>query len=235
MKWGGAEEKSGVAPERKRNGEVPKRNLRISLNIAAGGTGFLRHSSRIEHKFGRNSVLCELKANRGTPVDMRTIDIFVSSPADVQKESAVAEQLIRSVAAEFNLPIKVSYSNPLRESKEEDEISVEREDFGDGSTLVLGPCFWEYPDLEEDDFLEQIPNTGQYDLVICILWSRLGPALVQKCVTPDGSRPRSGTEYEVAWVLDQSKLTPGFPGLHVYRNRTTPAAPLEPKEKRENL
>ena len=33
----------------KKNGEVPKRNLRISLNIAAGGTGFLRHSSRIEH------------------------------------------------------------------------------------------------------------------------------------------------------------------------------------------
>jgi len=54
-------------------------------------------------------------------------------------------------------------------------------------------------------------------------------------VMPDGSPPRSGTEYEVAWVLDQSKRTPGFPGLHVYRNRTTPAAPLEPKEKRENL
>src|SRR3981081_3634686 len=172
---------------------------------------------------------------RGTPVDMRTIDIFVSSPADVQTERAVAEQLIRSVAAEFNLPIKVSYSNPLRASKEEDKNSVEREDFGDESTLVLCPCFWEYPELEGEDFLEQIPNTGQYDLVICILWSRLGPSLVQKCVMPDGSRPRSGTEYEVAWVLDQSKLTPGFPGLHVYRNRATPAAPLEPKEKRENL
>src|SRR6266404_4740223 len=37
--------KSGVAPERKRNGAVPNRNLRISLNKAAGGTGFLRHSS----------------------------------------------------------------------------------------------------------------------------------------------------------------------------------------------
>src|SRR6266446_5231408 len=175
------------------------------------------------------------EANRATPVDMRTIDIFVSSPADVQNERAVAEQLIRSVAAEFNLPINVSYSNPLRGSKEEDKNSVEREDFGGESALVLRPCFWEYPELEGDDFLEQIPNTGRYDLVICILWSRLGPALVQKCVMPDGSRPRSGTEYEVAWVLDQSKRTPGFPGLHVYRNRATPAAPLEPKEKRENL
>src|SRR5258706_226959 len=166
---------------------------------------------------------------------MRTIDIFVSSPADVQKERAVAEQLIRSVAAEFNLPINVSYSNPLRGSKEEDEINVEREDFGDESTLVLCPCFWEYPELEGDNFLEQIPNTGQYDLVICILWSRLGTALAQKCVMPDGGRPRSATDYEVAWVLDQSKRTPGFPGLHVYRIQATAAAPLEPKEQRESL
>jgi hypothetical protein len=68
MKWGGAEEKKKwVAPERKRNGEVPKRNLRISLNIAAGGTGLLRHSSRIEHKFGRISVLCELKRIEALP------------------------------------------------------------------------------------------------------------------------------------------------------------------------
>jgi DNA replication protein DnaC len=52
---------------------------------------------------------------------------------------------------------------------------------------------------------------------------------------PDGSRPRSATDYEVAWVLDQSKRTPGFPGLRVYRNRATPAAPLEPREKRENF
>jgi hypothetical protein len=166
---------------------------------------------------------------------MRTIDIFVSSPADVQNERAVAEQLIRSVAAEFNLPIRFSYSNPLRGSKEEDEISVEREDLGNESTLVLSPRFWQYPELEGDDFLDQIPNTGQYDLVICILWSRLGTASVQKCAMPDGSRPRSATDYEVAWVLDQWKQTPGFPGLHVYRNRATPAAPFEPKEKREDL
>jgi predicted nucleic acid-binding Zn-ribbon protein len=175
------------------------------------------------------------EANGGTPVDMRTIDIFVSSPADVQEERAVAEQLIRSVAAEFNLPINVSYSNPLRGPNEEYEIKVEREDFGEESTLGLCPCFWEYPELEGDDSLEQIPNTGQYDLVICILWSRLGTAPVQKCVMPDGSRPRSATDYEVAWALHQSKLTPGFPELHVYRNRATPATPLEPKEKRESL
>jgi hypothetical protein len=72
-----------VVLKRRKNGEVPNRNLRISLNIAAGGTGFLQYSGRIEHKFRRNSMRAE--ANRGTPVDMRTIDVFVCSSADVQK------------------------------------------------------------------------------------------------------------------------------------------------------
>jgi hypothetical protein len=174
------------------------------------------------------------EANRGTPVEMRTIDIFLSSSADVQKERAVAEQLIRSVAAEFNLPINVSYSNPLRGSKAED-ASVGRKDFGDESTPILCPRFWEYPELEGDDFPEQIPDTGRYDLVICILWSRLGTAPLHNCVMPDGSRPRSATEYEIAWALDKAKRTPGSPVLHVYRNRVTLVAPLEPKEKREHL
>src|SRR5260221_8939914 len=165
---------------------------------------------------------------------MRTIDIFVSSPADVQKEHAVAEHLIRSAAAEFNLPINVCYSNPLRRSRGEDG-SVGRENFGGESTFVLCPCFWEHPELEGNDFLEPIPNTGEYDLVICILWSRLGTAPLQKCVMPDGSRPRSATDYEVAWALDQSKRTPGFPGLLVYRNQAIPVALLEPKEKGENV
>ena len=45
--------------------------------------------------------------------------------------------------------------------------------------------------------------------------------------------PNSATEYEIAWVLDQTNRTPGFPELHVYRNRSTPVAPFEPKEERE--
>jgi len=35
--------------------------------------------------------------------------------------------------------------------------------------------------------------------------------------------------------LYQSKQTPGCPGLHIYRSRAIPAAPLEPREQRESL
>jgi eukaryotic-like serine/threonine-protein kinase len=164
---------------------------------------------------------------------LRTIDIFVSSFPDVQKEHVVAGQLIRSAAAEFNLPINVHYSNPLRESGAQGG-SIERKDFAGESALGLCACFWEYPEREENDILE-IPNTGLYDLVICILGSRLGASPLQQCVMPDGSRPRSATDYEVGWALYQSKQTPGCPGLHVYRSRAIPAAPLEPTEQREDL
>jgi hypothetical protein len=164
---------------------------------------------------------------------VRTIDIFISAPADVQKEHAIAEQAIRSAAEEFNLPVHVWYSNPLRGSSVENR-SVESVELLDKSTTVLCPCFREYPQSDEPEFLEQIPNTGLFDLVICILWSRLGTTLPTQYVMPDGSRPGSATDYEVAWALEQSKRTPGCPGLHVYRKRATPAIPLEPKEQREN-
>jgi hypothetical protein len=189
-----------------------------------------RHSSHLEHK---NDFWCaQAQANGNAAVDRRTIDIFVSAPTDVQKEHSIAEQLIRSAADEFHLSINVWYSNPLRGSSAEN--SVESEAFSEQSPPVLCPCFWEYPEPEQDDFPE-VPNTGLYDLVVCILWSRLGTTLAPQCVMPDGSRPGSATDYEVAWALYQSKQTPGCPGLHIYRSRATPAAPLEPREKREHF
>ena len=165
---------------------------------------------------------------------MRRIDIFVSSPADVQKERSLVERLIRSVAAEFNVPVTVSYSNWLRRLTPSDKATALSANSIEEGRSLLCPCFWEYQDFKtEKDYRERIPNTGQYDLVICILWSRLGTRISPAFVMPDGSQPTSATEYEIAWVLDQIKRTPGFPELHVYRNRSAPAAPFEPKEERE--
>jgi hypothetical protein len=167
---------------------------------------------------------------------MRRVDILVSSAEDVQNERSVAERSIRSVAAELGVSVSVSYSNWLRRRKPEDAITEPAANGGQEGTLLIGPYFWEHQDSKtEPRYCEQVRNPGQYDLVINILWSRLGTRSASMYVMPDGNQPRSATEYEVAWVLDQSKRTPGFPSLHVYRNRATPAAPLEPKEKREDL
>jgi energy-coupling factor transporter ATP-binding protein EcfA2 len=167
---------------------------------------------------------------------MKRIDILVSSSEDVQNERSVAERLIRRVAAELDVPVSVSYSDWLRGSKQENKTTARpaSDDGEDG--LLLCPYFSERQDSQtEPEHCEQVLNPGQYDLVINILWSRLGTRSAPMFILPDGSLPGSATEYEVAWALDQSRRTPGFPVLRVYRNQATPASPLEPKEKRENL
>ncbi len=167
---------------------------------------------------------------------MKRIDILISSSEDVQNERSVAERLIRLVAAELDVPVSVSYSNWLRGSKQENKATARpaSDDGEDG--LLLCPYFSERQGSQtEPEHCEQVLNPGQYDLVINILWSRLGTRSAPMFILPDGSLPGSATEYEVAWALDQSRRTPGFPVLHVYRNQATPVSPLEPKEKRKNL
>ena len=165
---------------------------------------------------------------------MRRIDIFVSSPEDVQKERSLVERTIRAVADEFNVPITVTYSNWLREHIPLDKTAVPSTNGSEDGRTWLCPCFWEYGDTELDqDYREQIPNTGSYDLVISIIWSRLGTRLSNAFVMPDGSQPKVASEYEIGWVLDQVNRTPGFPELRVYRNRAAPSVPLQPKMQRE--
>jgi hypothetical protein len=166
---------------------------------------------------------------------MRRIDIFISSRRDVRKERALVERLIRSIAAEFNLPISASYWNWLRASRKDRKVAARRASRGlQEETFLLCPLFWEHQDCNSDDTSrELLPNTGQYDLVICLLWSRLGLKPGSACVMPDGSEPRSATHYEIAWALDQVNRTPGFPALQIYRSRSTLAALSEPREQRE--
>jgi hypothetical protein len=106
---------------------------------------------------------------------MRRIDIFVSSPEDVRKERTLVERSIRSIAAEFDVPVTVTYSNWRKSGRPEDRIPVQGKNGSEEGRSWLFPCFWEYQDSNLDkEYREQIPNTGSYDLVVSILWSRLG-------------------------------------------------------------
>jgi WD40 repeat protein/serine/threonine protein kinase len=160
---------------------------------------------------------------------MKTIRVFVSSAGDVQKERILADRVIRSVAAEFNVPVSAPFSNFQRLADENGE--PRRENHG---TLILCPYFLEYQRFQSDAGCRgQIPNTAEFDLVISILWSRLGALLDPSVIMPDGGSPSSGTEYEVAWALDHANRNGGVPLVHVYRNCSKPTPPLEPKEERE--
>jgi hypothetical protein len=167
---------------------------------------------------------------------MKTIRVFVSSTGDVQKERHVAERVMRSIAAEFNLPVSDSYSIVQRLAEENDglENGAPKADPDNHSPLVLCPYFLEHQRSQLDaGYQGAIPNTAEFDLVICILWSRLGSLLAPTLRMPDGSAPGSGTEYEIGWALDHAGKNKGVPRLRVYRNCSTPTPQLEPKQERE--
>ncbi|MEY2604016.1 MAG: hypothetical protein QOH31_1805, partial [Verrucomicrobiota bacterium] len=165
---------------------------------------------------------------------MKTIRIFVSSPGDVRAERTIADQLVRMTAEELGIPVSVQYSNLLRDAQllESPNSSIEPET----SELILCPYFWEYQRFSPElGYQDQIPNTAQFDLVICIIWSRLGTKLHPRFQMPDGREPRSGTDFEIAWAMAQRKKTPGIPALHVYRNCSQPNPPLESPERLEEF
>ena len=167
---------------------------------------------------------------------VKTLRVFVSSTGDVKKERYLADRVMRSIAAEFNLPVSASSLTVLRlaEKNGVSENGAPKTEPDDQSPLVLCPYFLDYqkPGMEAG-YPGMIPNTGEFDLVISILWSRLGNLLAPTLRMPDGSVPASGTDYEIAWALDQSGRNRGVPQLRVYRNCSKPTPPLEPKEDRE--
>ena len=143
---------------------------------------------------------------------MRRIDIFVSSPEDVQAERILVERSIRSIAAEFSVPITVTYSNWQRRLSAEDKFAAQSVNGREEGRSWLYPCFWEYQDFGRDqDYRERIPNTGSYDLVVSILWSRLGTKISPAFVMPDGSRPQSANEYEIPGRWMSLLITRAFP------------------------
>jgi hypothetical protein len=165
---------------------------------------------------------------------MKTIRVFVSSPGDVRTERTIADRLIRMIAEELGIPVSVQYSNLLRDEQlpQSPDSSIEPE----SSELILCPYFWEYQRFSPElGYQDQMPNTAEFDLVICILWSRLGTKLHPRFRMPDGSEPRSGTDFEIAWAMAQRKKTPGIPALHVYRNRSQPNPPLDSPERLEEF
>jgi hypothetical protein len=113
--------------------------------------------------------------------------IFISSPGDVAEERAIANRLVRRLSDEF------------------------------AARLWVEPIFWEHePLLATDSFQNQIPRPCESQVVVCILWSRLGTRLPANITRPDGTRYASGTEYEFEDAVDGRRKN-GYPDLLVYR------------------
>lgn len=128
---------------------------------------------------------------------MQTIRVFISSPSDVAAERAAALRVIER--------LKRQYHGRAR----------------------LDPFLWEHDAYEASrPFHAQIPRAGEYDVVILIMWSKLGTPL-----TVDGREYASGTVFEFEDAL--CSATAGRTRLLVYR-KTTPL-PLNLSHTREEL
>jgi len=126
--------------------------------------------------------------------------IFISSPGDVGEERVIAGRVVDLLAGEF------------------------------GQFLDLEAVLWEHEPLRATDhFQQQIIPPSKTDVVVCILWSRLGTRLPEKFVRRDGSPYGSGTEWEFEDAA-QSYRKYGTPDLLVYRKTLEAVAGLSDKE-----
>ena len=114
--------------------------------------------------------------------------VFLSSPGDVLPERDRAQAVIERLNAEYR----------------------------GGSLFSL--TRWEQSYYSATGtFQEQIPNSGEHDLVVFIFWKRLGTDLPAAYNRPDGTS-RTGTEYEFEEARDaRERRADQLPDILVYR------------------
>jgi len=118
--------------------------------------------------------------------------VFISSPGDVGQERMIASRVLERLQGEFSGYVEIT------------------------------PILWEHEPLRATShFQKQIIPPSECDIVVCILWSRLGTRLPDQFNRPDGTAYASGTEWEFEDAYSKFKET-GKPDLMVYRKMTEP-------------
>jgi WD40 repeat protein len=143
--------------------------------------------------------------NKRAEAAIKARRIFVSSPGDVSEERALAESVLRRLGEEY------------RES------------------VQLSTILWEHePIFAHAGFQEQIARPSQCDLVICILWSRLGSRLPEGFAPGLGEAALTGTEFEIRDALGAYRAA-GKPNLLIYRKTVAPQLNMASADARERL
>ncbi len=117
----------------------------------------------------------------------KTLRIFISSPGDVGQERLVCSRVIERLQGEF------------------------------GGFLTLEPVLWEHQPLRATDhFQAEIPPPSATDVMVVILWARLGTRLPDDFQRADGTTYGSGTEWEFEDAIAGYREN-GRPEILVYR------------------
>jgi WD40 repeat protein/energy-coupling factor transporter ATP-binding protein EcfA2 len=120
------------------------------------------------------------------------IRIFVSSPGDVREERMAAERVLKRLRDQY------------------------------ASEAIIEPYFWEdQPIGATKHFQEGIEMASEFDVVVCILWRKLGTRLPAQFRREDGTEYESGTVYEFEDAFERYRRL-GWPELLVYRKTAHP-------------
>ncbi len=122
--------------------------------------------------------------------------VFVSSPGDVGFERRVALAVIDRLRGEFSAHVDIR------------------------------PIFWEHQPLRATEhFQEQITSTTDVDIVVFVLWTRLGTVLPHQFIRDDGTPYASGTEFEFECAAHAYRES-GRPSMLAYIKKSERAISL---------
>lgn len=121
------------------------------------------------------------------------VRVFVSSPGDMGNERAIARRVLDQMRGAFS------------------------------GRMQIDAYFWEdEPVLATLGFQEQIPDPADFDVVVCMFWSRLGTPLPrEQLARKDGSPYESGTVYEYERSVESFR-DKRVPHVLVYHKTTLP-------------
>ena len=122
--------------------------------------------------------------------EAKSLRVFISSPADVRPERLIAERVVMRLDREFAYHFRVE------------------------------PVLWERePLVASHHFQEKITPPRETDIVVVILWSRLGlPLPLDKFPGPLTGKPVTGTEWEFEDALKANREN-NLPDLLMYRKK----------------
>jgi len=133
---------------------------------------------------------------------LRRLRVFVSSPGDVSEERALTERALQRLGEEYREAVR------------------------------LEVVMWEHePLFAHAGFQEQLQRPSQCDLVICILWSRMGSRLPPGVT---GDAVLTGTQFEIEDALDGYRRS-GSPNLLIYKKTAPPQINAASGDARERL
>jgi formylglycine-generating enzyme required for sulfatase activity len=147
---------------------------------------------------------------------VRQFRIFLASPGDVTQERALAGEVFEQLRHELRF---------------RDELNLQKvawDQPGQAIALPMGMT-------PQQAISQGLMQPCECDLVLILLWSRMGTPLPAEYVKPDGSPYLSGTEWEY-WNAMQAFRVHGKPRIWMYHRSTEPMVHLgDPhlSEKRE--